>query len=121
MQKNPNENQIKESPFWNLLAGAEEVQIREVTAPNENGKEEVTTSIQNVLEEFDSDREPTRHRAFVIRVKTPKPAGHPPCPPPEPSDLRPKVATDEIRTPDRQSLVANAAILIENEGDQSRR
>ncbi len=68
MQNSKTEMQ-KESPFWGILADAEEVQVREIDFTPPSGASPAPNGIDAVLKEFESNSVDLDRRAFLVRIK----------------------------------------------------
>lgn len=66
-----------ESPFFNLLADADEVQIREVAA---DAPERMVTSLERTLKDFSHEKDAKNLRTFFVHIKTPAPEKKPASP-----------------------------------------
>lgn len=95
MRKSPNTTQTP-SPFFDLLADADEVQIREVS---QTGKPTLA-SLERVVQDFEQD-DKGAHRSFFIQIKSPAPK----APVPRPEALTPN---------DASVLQESAALLLQN-------
>ncbi len=57
-----------ESPFFNLLAGADEVQIREISS---DAPERMVSSLEKTLKDFEPEKDRKTLRTFFVHIKTP--------------------------------------------------
>ncbi len=84
----------QDSPFFNLLAGADEVQIREIASDR---PDRMVTSLEKTLRDFEHEKDSKNLRTFFVHIKTPAPAAVP------------KPAYDLAQ------LKASAGVLLENQ------
>lgn len=57
-----------ESPFFNLLAGADEVQIREISS---DAPDRMVSSLEKTLKDFEPEKDRKNLRTFFVHIKTP--------------------------------------------------
>jgi Flp pilus assembly protein TadD len=85
-----------DSPFFNLLADADEVQIREIPSDQ---PERMVTSLEKTLRDFEYEKDSKNLRTFFVHIKTP----------PAPAPVAPKSAHDP------ELLTQSAELLLENQ------
>lgn len=95
MLKSPQKTN-NDSPFFNLLADADEVQIREIASDQ---PDKMVSSLEKTLRDFDHEKDSKNLRTFFVHIKTPAPA--------------PKVEAEKLPY-DSQQLLQSAELLLEN-------
>ncbi|MBY0371730.1 tetratricopeptide repeat protein [bacterium] len=88
------------SPFFNLLADADEVQIREIPKQQPG---QVSANLEKVVRDFEQD-DTGAHRTFFVQIKSP--------PPPTPKTVT--SPTDKIPQGDAELLQQSAGLLLQN-------
>ncbi len=101
MPKTLNPSPQSESPFFNLLAEADEVQIREIPT---DAPDRVMSSLEKTIKEFESNKDSQSLRTFFVHIKTP-PAKIAATPKPAPG----------AKKYDVDGLRASAELLLENQ------